>query len=335
MSCLLTCDELNGMDWETILRSLIVLDDNGCFALRSTASGGGSYTFPANGGRIAYVATGGNDATGAVGNISKPFLTANAAITGLTAFGGANPGTLIILSSAAAVTISNYDYSSMVEELSIQVMCPVELIFSGNNCVFSTLNTISGNTITINTQVSFAVVDNCNIQCNAFKIKSTSQGSFDYFGTINCNYLVVEDNVNIACDFDTVEWSTSCLIGTVAAFDYNKINPRIWEGKVSQADTDPPTIDRVIENTINGTVTTAYDNVGEYRLICAGAFIPGFTSVDIGHINLVAIAQYGSALQGTITSAVVPVFSFDAFNAASNNILFDTDVTIKIWPEKY
>jgi hypothetical protein len=44
------------------------------------ASGGGSYTFPSNSGNVAYVATGGNDGTGAVGNISKPFETVDAAI---------------------------------------------------------------------------------------------------------------------------------------------------------------------------------------------------------------------------------------------------------------
>jgi hypothetical protein len=70
------------------------------------ASGGGGYTFPSNSGNTAYVSSGGNDGTGVVGNISKPFLTANAAIAALN---NAVDGALIIfpqqLKSTLRITI--------------------------------------------------------------------------------------------------------------------------------------------------------------------------------------------------------------------------------------
>jgi hypothetical protein len=298
------------------------------------ASGGGSYTFPSNSGNTAYVSSGGNDGTGVVGNISKPFLTADGAIAALTTAGGTDDATVVILSSGATIEITDYDYTTMPYNLNFHVLCPSDVSIEGS-CSFGLLRLKTQAAVYANPAMLCATDDSWYIECGAFIVPATANGSLEVSGTINCNTFLVLANVNIVCDFDTVVWRTSCNIETVGGFNYVKINPRIWEGKISQVDTDPPTIDAVIENTINGTITTGYNNVGEYELICVGAFIPGFTSVDFGNINVVAIAQYGSALQGTITTEKVPVFAFDAFNAAANNILLATDVTIKIYPEKY
>jgi hypothetical protein len=298
------------------------------------ASGGGSYTFPSNSGNTAYVSSGGNDGTGVVGNISKPFLTADGAIAALTTAGGTDDATVVILSSSVTIEITDYDYTTMPYNLDFHVLCPSDVSIEGN-CSFGLLRLKTQGLVYANPAMLCATDESWYIECGAFIVPATANGSLEVSGTINCNTFLVLANVNIVCDFDTVVWRTSCNIETVGGFNYVKINPRIWEGKISQVDTDPPTIDAVIENTINGTITTGYNNVGEYELICAGAFIPGFTSVDFGNINVVAIAQYGSALQGTITTEKVPVFAFDAFNAAANNILLATDVTIKIYPEKY
>jgi hypothetical protein len=298
------------------------------------ASGGGSYTFPSNSGNTAYVSSGGNDGTGVVGNISKPFLTADGAIAALTTAGGTDDATVVILSSSVTIEITDYDYTTMPYNLDFHVLCPSDVSIEGS-CSFGLLRLKTQGLVYANPAMLCATDESWYIECGAFIVPATANGSLEVSGTINCNTFLVLANVNIVCDFDTVVWRTSCNIETVGGFNYVKINPRIWEGKISQVDTDPPTIDAVIENTINGTITTGYNNVGEYELICAGAFIPGFTSVDFGNINVVAIAQYGSALQGTITTEKVPVFAFDAFNAAANNILLATDVTIKIYPEKY
>jgi hypothetical protein len=80
------------------------------------ASGGGGYTFPSNSGNTAYVSSGGNDGTGVVGNISKPFLTANAAIAALN---NAVDGALIILSSTSQIDITDYDTTSYPYSLTI------------------------------------------------------------------------------------------------------------------------------------------------------------------------------------------------------------------------
>jgi len=298
------------------------------------ASGGGSYTFPSNSGNTAYVSSGGNDGTGVVGNISKPFLTADGAIAALTTAGGTDDATVVILSSSVTIEITDYDYTTMPYNLDFHVLCPSDVSIEGS-CSFGLLRLKTQGAVYANPAMLCVTDDSWYIECGAFIVPATANGSLEVSGTINCNTFLVLANVNIVCDFDTVVWRTSCNIETVGGFNYVKINPRIWEGKISQVDIDPPTIDAVIENTINGTITTGYNNVGEYELICAGAFIPGFTSVDFGHINVVAIAQYGSVLQGTITTEKVPVFAFDAFNAAANNILLATDVTIKIYPEKY
>ncbi len=340
MSCILTCEELYGMSIEEVFKSLIVLDENGCFALRSTAEGGGggSYTFPANHGRVAYVSTSGNDSTGAVSNISKPFLTTGAAITALTAFGGPNPGSLVILSATSTVTISNYDYGSMVEDLSIHVMCRTELIFAGTNCIFSILNINSGNTVSVNTTTSFAIVANANIQCNSFTIKSTAQGSFDYFGTINCNYLIAPNNVNIACVFDICNWKYGMTLGTLGGVNYNNINPKRWRGKLSQNDTDAPTADIIIENDLGETLVLTRAGIGEYKLESPGSqFLILYTYITLSPPNLNAISQGAVINIGDIdpTASHFHVWTLDSFLGPSDTVLKNTDLLIEIYPEKY
>jgi len=300
----------------------------------ASGGGGGSYTFPSNSGNTAYVSSGGNDGTGVVGNISKPFLTAQAAIDSLNA---TIPGTILILSSSGPQTINDVSYSDgdCPENLTIKDLCSCGIIFTGT-ILFYTLFLETQTAITINTGVQWNIDDYYNIQCSAFVVPDTMVGAIlTISGHIDCDNFLIADNANASIVLDVIVWKKSATIGVIDSFSYNDCTAWEWEGKISQVDTDPPTIDAVIENTINGTITTGYNNVGEYELICAGAFIPGFTSVYFGHINVVAIAQYGSILQGTITTEKVPVFAFDAFNSAANNILLATDVTIKIWPEKY
>jgi hypothetical protein len=176
----------------------------------------------------------------------------------------------------------------MPYNLDFHVLCPSDVSIEGS-CSFGLLRLKTQGAVYANPAMLCATDDSWYIECGAFIVPATANGSLEVSGTINCNTFLVLANVNIVCDFDTVVWRISCNIETVGGFNYVKINPRIWEGKISQVDTDPPTIDAVIENTINGTITTGYNNVGEYELICVGAFIPGFTSVDLEISTSVAI----------------------------------------------
>lgn len=298
------------------------------------AGGGGSYTFPSNNGNVAYVSTGGNDGTGAIGNISKPFETVDAAIA---AFNAANPATLVILSSAAPQVIDAYDYSTNPYDLSIQVLGPVELTLGDTgSCSFGKLSLKSAWNVNVNTQLIFATDEYMDVTCNSFKIKDTSNGVFGFTGTLNCNYFIVEDNLNINIDVDTVVWKTGMLIGVIGGVNYNKINPWEYHALLNQVDTDAPTA-VVLKNSLGETLTYGYVNPGEYTITSPGSkFVVGYTAVAFGAGRydgggLTTLGLTAANAIDEINFAVYSPFDF----AFSDEELLNTPVNIKVYPEKY
>jgi hypothetical protein len=300
----------------------------------ATGGGGGSYTFPANGGNIAYVSTGGNDGTGAVGNISKPFETVDAAIA---AFNSANPATLVILSSAAAQVIDAYDYSTDPYDLSIQVLGPVELTLGGTgSCSFGKLSLKSAWDVNVNTQLIFSTDEYMDVSCNTFRVEDSSNGVFAFTGTINCNYFIVEDNANINIDVDTINWHTGMSIGVIGGVNYNAINPWEYHALLNQVDTDPPTA-VVLKNSLGDVLTYGYVNPGEYTITSPGSkFVLNNTAVYFGAGRsdgggLTTLGTTAALAVDEINFAVYSPFSF----AFANDQLVNTPINIKVYPAKY
>lgn len=330
MSCLLTCEELNGMDIESIIKSLIVIDDNGCMALRSTAEGGGgSYTFPSNSGNTAYISSGGNDGTGVVGNISKPFLTANAAIAALNS---ANNGTLIILSATSTIQITSYNHASMPNNISVQVLCDVSLYIGGNDSAFGKLGVQTNGEVIIDTRSTFSTNDSLKINCKKLTIPNTSVGSIEYAGCIDCCDLDIAENANINITADVLLWHKSAIVGAVNSFIYNVCPPRVWKASLSQTDASDPVVDFVALNTFAETMSVSRVDLGEYNIISGDSqFDTTKTMVYLGSINYDLVAQCGIIMKGTGTIGAVNIHSFDAFLSASDNIIKQLDITIETY----
>jgi hypothetical protein len=330
MSCELTCEEMFGKDWETILRELVTKDENGCFALRSTgAGGGGSYTFPSNSGNTAYVSSDGNDGTGVVGNISKPFLTADAAIAALNS---ASAGTLIILSATTDIEITDYNSATMPTQITVNVLCPIDLYFVGDIGAFGALRVETLYNVYIDTQSSFSTSESILMNCNRLTVLNTSNGDIEYVGTINCNNLVIQANAGITIAADVLTWSRSASVGVVNDFTYNICPPRVWKARISQIDTDAPTIDSVFKNTYGETFTTVYVNIGEYNILSAGnLFVSAKTQVFFGANDYDAVTQYAGVMKGTGSSAAVNIHSFDAFLGAADGMIQSLDIKIETY----
>lgn len=328
MSCELECDEVGGRGWEELFRSMIAKDENGCFALRTNAEGGGggaAYTFPSNHGNIAYVSSGGNNATGVVGNISKPFLTANAAIAAL------NPslaGTIIILSSTTTIAITDYDYTAMPYNLTASVLCNQSITFGGS-CSFGVLNINSKSDIIVNTQLFFIADTSMFIDCRGFTVEDTAQGVMQYTGIINCSDLSIAENMNINITADVLNWTRSAVVGATIGFTYNKCPPKIWNAKISQEDTVAPIINIVFENTFGVVMTSAYVAQGEFTINNnASLFTIGKTNVFVGAVDHIFNNQAAILMSTLNDLESVTIFSLDVFLSQANTIL--NQQTIKI-----
>jgi len=301
----------------------------------ASGGGGGSYTFPSNSGNTAYVSSGGNDGTGVVGNISKPFLTADGAIAALTTAAGTDDATVVILSSSATIEITDYDYTTMPYNLNFHVLCPSDVSIEGS-CSFGLLRLKTQGAVYANPAMLCVTDDSWYIECGAFIVPATSNGSIEVSGTINCNTFLVEANANISCDFDTVQWRTSCNIETVGAFNYVKITPWEYEALLNQVDTDPPTA-VVLKNSLGETLTYGYVNPGEYSITSPGSkFVLNNTAVYFGAGRsdgggLTTLGTTAALAVDEINFAVYSPFSF----AFANDQLVNTPINIKVYPEKY
>lgn len=282
------------------------------------ASGGGGYTFPSNSGNTAYVSSGGNDGTGTVGNISKPFLTIGAAIDSLST---GSDATIIVLSSTSTIEINDYDHSAQPYNISIQVLCDQALRISGASA-FGNLNLQTNGEVIINTDPAFTVDDTLKINCKTLTIPNTADGSISYSGVINCDVLSIATNAGINIAADVLIWNKLASVGTVNSLTYLICPPKQWIAALTQADTDPPTVDVVYLNTYGETFTTDYVTAGKYTIQSAGSlFDTSKTFVEFGAFDLDAPMQAGIMNRGGIATTEVIIYSLDSFITPADTLM--------------
>lgn len=292
------------------------------------ASGGGGYTFPSNSGNTAYVSSGGNDGTGLVGNISKPFLTADAAIAALNP---AVDGALIILSSTTQIDITDYETSSYPYSLTITSFANQDISCEGS-CSFGSLTLKTPSSFIIDTRAIFTIDDIMNVECGTFLVTDTAEGAINMTGVIKCNTLNIAVNALVTISADVIEWSRTAIVGVTGGFTYNICPPRQWKAKISQIDTDAPTIDAVFKNTYGEALSTDYLSTGQYAILSAGnLFTVNKTQVYFGTSNLNTVSAATLMNKGDIAVGSVEIFSLDNFIGLADNQIKSLDITIETY----
>ena len=291
------------------------------------ASGGG-YTFPSNSGNTAYVSSGGNNATGVVGNISKPFLTANAAIAALN---NAVDGALIILSSTSQIDITDYDTTSYPYSLTITNFSYQNISVESSGS-FGLLTVKTPAQFIIDTRSIFTIDDTFNLDCDTFKVTGTAEGAINMTGVIKCNTLNIATNALVTISADVIEWSRTAIVGVTGGFTYNICPPRQWKAVISQTDTDDPVVDAVFKNTYGEVFTTNYLSAGQYAILNASSlFTTTKTQVYFGTSNLNTVGGGTVMNKGDIAVGSVEIFSLDSFIGLVDNQIKSLDITIETY----
>ena len=291
------------------------------------ASGGG-YTFPSNPGNTAYVSSGGNNATGVVGNISKPFLTANAAIAALN---NAVDGALIILSSTSQIDITDYDTTSYPYSLTITNFSYQNISVESSGS-FGLLTVKTPAQFIIDTRSIFTIDDTFNLDCDTFKVTGTAEGAINMTGVIKCNTLNIATNALVTISADVIEWSRTAIVGVTGGFTYNICPPRQWKAVISQTDTDDPVVDAVFKNTYGEVFTTNYLSAGQYAILNASSlFTTTKTQVYFGTSNLSTVGGGTVMNKGDIAVGSVEIFSLDSFIGLVDNQIKSLDITIETY----
>lgn len=291
------------------------------------ASGGG-YTFPSNSGNTAYVSSGGNNATGVVGNISKPFLTANAAIAALN---NAVDGALIILSSTSQIDITDYDTTSYPYSLTITNFSYQNISVESSGS-FGLLTVKTPAQFIIDTRSIFTIDDTFNLDCDTFKVTGTAEGAINMTGVIKCNTLNIATNALVTISADVIEWSRTAIVGVTGGFTYNICPPRQWKAVISQTDTDDPVVDAVFKNTYGEVFTTNYLSAGQYAILNASSlFTTTKTQVYFGTSNLSTVGGGTVMNKGDIAVGSVEIFSLDSFIGLVDNQIKSLDITIETY----
>ena len=291
------------------------------------ASGGG-YTFPSNSGNTAYVSSGGNNATGVVGNISKPFLTANAAIAALN---NAVDGALIILSSTSQIDITDYDTTSYPYSLTITNFSYQNISVESSGS-FGLLTVKTPAQFIIDTRSIFTIDDTFNLDCDTFKVTGTAEGAINMYGVIKCALLDIATNALVTISADVIEWSRTAIVGVTGGFTYNICPPRQWKAVISQTDTDDPVVDAVFKNTYGEVFTTNYLSAGQYAILNASSlFTTTKTQVYFGTSNLNTVGGGTVMNKGDIAVGSVEIFSLDSFIGLVDNQIKSLDITIETY----
>ena len=294
----------------------------------ASGGGGGSYTFPSNSGNTAYVSSGGNDGTGVVGNISKPFLTANAAIAALN---NAVDGALIILSSTSQIDITDYDTTSYPYSLTITNFSYQNIsVESSGSFGLLTVKTPYG--FIIDTRSIFTIDDTFNLECDTFTVTATAEGAINMIGTIKCNVLNILANALVTISADVVEWSKLAIVGVTGGFTYNVCPPKIWKAVISQVDSDAPTVDSVFKNTYSETMTTTRIGGGFYTINSASSlFIVNKTQIYFGTSDLDVVGSPSVMNKGGGSDGEVAIYSLDQYLAVGDNLVKSLDITIETY----
>jgi hypothetical protein len=306
------------------VEDLIRFEDN----LPAPSGGGGS--IDANHGNVAYVAVDGNDGTGVVGNISKPFQTCNSAIAAL------EPGTdaaLIVLSSSAAQTISDYDYSSMPYNIMVKDYSGAGFSFANSNS-FGKLMLETKGSVVVSTDFLFVCDDAIHIDCETFLITSATQGAVNHIGVINCNTFTISANTNNpSIDLGTINWKVSCDISEPLN-SYVYINPKVYKGLITQdgGTGDPTTV--VLENSLGVSLTPSRDSDGTYIFTASGnIFAANKSMFTLGANNFTALAL-SRAFYGIqrIDNTKIELKAFDGDGFESDGLISSMPITIEVYP---
>ena len=289
------------------------------------ASGGG---FPSNSGNTAYVSSGGNNATGVVGNISKPFLTADAAIAALN---NAVDGALIILSSTSQIDITDYDTTSYPYSLTITNFSYQNISCEGS-CSFGLLTVKTPYGFIIDTRTIFTIDDTFNLECDTFKVTGTAEGAINMYGVIKCALLDIATNALVTISADVIEWSKLAIVGVTGGFTYNICPPRQWKARITQTDTDDPVVDAVFKNTYGEVFTTNYEGTGFIKILNAGSlFATTKTQVYFGTSNLNTVGGVSFMNKGDIDPSYIEIFAYDQFIGLADNQIKSLDITIETY----
>ena len=109
-------------------------------------------------------------------------------------------------------------------------------------------------------------------------------------------------------------------------------NPKVWIAKISQTDTDPPTIDNVFLNTFGEPFTTQYDGQGQYSIISAeGLFDTDKTQVYFGTSDQDIVAQATIMNRGAIGKNSLTIYSFDSFLTVGDGLIQSLDIKIETY----
>lgn len=305
-------------------------------AYASGGGGGGGYTFPANHGNTAYVSSDGNNGTGAVGNISKPFLNVQDAIEALN---DGVPGTVVILSSTGEQIISDLDVynNDCPQELRIKNLTNCDIAFEGT-IAFLSLFLHSLGPVIIRTDMGFAADDYAQIDCSALTISDDAEGTVTMASSdINCAIFNMPANGNVDVVLDCLKWTKAVSVEAVNSFTYNKINPMRWSTKLNQADSAAPTdIGVIFENDYGETMTYSRTDVGTYKITSPGSkFDPDYTVFTYSQPDAQAAGGACEFQQGTTTTDYVTIITLDAFMSYADSILSKNYVMIETYLKKY
>ena len=331
MSCELDCDDLKNVGFEELIRKMVVKTEDGCYALRvvdeGAGGGGGSYTFPTNHGNTAYVATGGDDGTGVVGNISKPFLTLQAAIDALSV---GSPAQVVILSGSTDVTVTEYDYATMPTVLTIENLSHRTIAFEGS-CSFDTLYINTPGIIRVATTLFFVTNNYGKIKCREITFTDTVAGTVGSGIDIECDVFTVSGDMTATTEFGYINWKKSIDTGGLTII-YTRCNPKIITMNLNQSGTSAPITD-VLENSTGATVSASYTTIGAYELVFSSAIFPDSSKVIIhqGSFPVGSVPGQGVNISVAATDTI-GIESFDDFPANANDILVRYSLRLEIYP---
>jgi hypothetical protein len=331
MSCELDCEDLKDVGFEELVRKMVVKTEDGCYALRvideGSGGGGGSYTFPANHGNVAYIAVDGNDGTGVVGNISKPFENCNAAIAALD---NTVDGALIILSSTGAQTISDYDYTANPYNLMVKDYSGAGFSFANSNS-FGKLMLETKGIVAVSTDLLFVCDEAINIDCDTFLLASTTQGAVNHIGVINCNTFTISANTNNpSIDLGTINWKVNCDISEPLN-SYVYINPKRYRAILAQSGVGAPTVTTVLENTLGASLTYAYLGGGNYRITSGSN--PFTANKTVATASLMKPLGTGSSSPCSIVSTgEIQIFTFDTLSTLTDELIDGGLIEIEVYP---
>jgi hypothetical protein len=106
----------------------------------------------------------------------------------------------------------------------------------------------------------------------------------------------------------------------------SKLRPyKVYCANLTQTSTNAPTAD-VFENTLSGTPTFSYDGVGVYKITLTGEWTADKVFILICNFG------YNVVSSSRVDSNIIKVETYDNAGIASNGVLYDTSIEIRVYP---